>query len=86
MAIMDAMSIRAVLPIMTIIVLMATIPLMISVNNNESCFIGDVIDNSFYGYGHNGSSSHNICNGHIDCYDHIVVMTKHSLLIAVIAV
>ena len=83
MAIMDAMSIRAVLPIMTIIVLMATIPLMI---NNESCFIGDVIDNSFYGYGHNGSSSHNICNGHIDCYDHIVVMTKHSLLIAVIAV
>ena len=38
--------------------------------------------------GHNDSknqcqydiSGHNMCNGHIGCYEHIVVMTIHSLV------
>ena len=48
-----------------------------SLKNDDSCYIGDFINNSWYGYGHNGSSGHNRWNAHIDCYEYIVVMTKH---------
>ena len=78
MAIMDVMAIAAVMPILTIISRMATMTLIFSFNfNYESCYI---INNFLYGYGHNGNSCHNRGNDPIDCYEHIVVMIKHSLV------
>ena len=83
---MNVLTIMAYIPRMTIIALMATMTndhcRCDSLNNYESCYIGD---NSLYGYGHNGSSGHNRCNDHIDCNEYIVVMTKH-LLVAVLSV
>ena len=85
MATMNVMTIMAAMPLMTKIALMATMTndhcQCDSLNNYESCYIRDVFNNSVYGYGHNGSSGHNRCNGHIDCYEYIVVMTKHLLVV-----
>ena len=90
MAIMDVMAITAAMPIMTIIDWMATITLIISVNMMAQtvmkvAILGDVINNFWYGYVYNGSSDHNRRNGHIGCYEHIVVRTKY-FLIALIAI
>ena len=76
---MDIMAITAVIPIMTIIAWMATMSLIISVNMRV-VILGYVIDSFLYWYGYNGSSGHNRYDGHIGCYLHIVLMTKHSLI------
>ena len=78
-------AIMDVMPIMTIIAWMVTMTLIISVNMITSAImkvviLGDVINKVWYGYGHNGISGLDMCNGHIGCYEHIVVMTKNSLV------